>query len=508
MRRLGATLILLAPTPAVAQLPPVGVPAGVFRFEADGFIETWDERYNDGDKEPLGSSLTTSGLGAALFPTLADAETRIRTLSGIPGFRLDLGGLSADAHADRGFANFGGSLGLTRAITIFGRMPLVRSRIQYQLDLDGTNANAGANPGASAQDAFFQEFQGALTTLSDRIAAGTYDGDPALRAAADAALAEGTTLRDDLFLLLADAEQAAAFVPTASSDAGTAINSRIATLQTTLAGPLGVAGFTAAPDLPAAATEDDLESFIGDPSGPVGLRAGQSLISFRGDAEAGVAVTLADGWDREGRRGGLRAAVEGLVRFPTGNRARTDRLLALGTGDGQTDVEVRATVDVGAGNLGVRLEGGYNRQLSGDIVARVAPPSQPFPGQDLLADLTLDPGDVTTLAARPFFRLARTIAIIGTLEHQTRGADEVAYRDEAGAIPGVDAAVLAEGTDVSATVAGIGITYSNPGARRPGGRGLPVDAGWSYERVVRASGGFVANTHRLRARFRVYVGVF
>ena len=509
VRRLGAILIpLLAPAGAAGQLAPVGVPAGVFRFEADGFFETWEERYNDGDTEPLGASLTTPALGVALLPTLADAEARIRSASGLPAFQLNLGDLTADAHADRGSANLGGSLGLTRSVTIFGRMPLVRSRIQYQLDLAGTGANVGLNPGTSTQDGFFQEFQGALTTLSDRIAAGTYDGDPALRAAADAALAEGTALRDDLFLLLADPEQAAAFVPAAGSEAGTAIGSRVGTLQSTLAGPLGVTGFSAAPFLPATATEGDLEALLTDPSGPIGLRTGQSLISFRGDAEAGVAITLADRWDPRGRRGGLRAAIEGLVRFPTGNRARTDRLLALGTGDGQTDVEVRATVDVGSGNLGVRFEGGYNRQLAGDIVARVAPPGQPFPGPDLLAELTLDPGDVTTLAVRPFFRIARTLAIIGTLEQQSHGEDEVSYRDAAGAIPGVDAAVLAEGTDASATVAGIGLTYSNPGALRPGGRGLPVDAGWSYERVVRASGGFVPNVHRLRARLRVYVGVF
>ena len=504
--RLGTILCLVMPTAGLAQLPPVGVPAGVFRFEADGFFETWDEQYADGDVEPFGTNLSASGLGAALLPTLADAESRIRTLAALPGFQLDLGDLTADAHADRGFANLGGTLGITRGIAIFGRMPLVRSRVQYKLDLEG--GNVGANPGSSAQDPFFADFGTALATLSDRIAAGTYDGDPALRAAADAALAEGSALRDGLFQLLSDGTTAAPFVPTATSDAGQAISARLATLQAQLAGPLGVLGFASAPLFPAAVTEDELELFVGDLSGPIGLRAGQSLLSFRGDAEAGVAVTLADRWDLEGRKGGFRAAVEGLVRFPTGRRARTDRLLALGTGDGQTDVEVRGTVDVGKGNLGVRFEGGYNRQLAGDIVDRVAPPSQPFPGTDLLAELTLDPGDVVTVAARPFYRIAKTIALQGTLEHYTKGEDEMTYRDAAGAVPGVDASVLAEGSKASATIAGFGITYSNLGGLRPGGRGLPVDAGWSYERVLRASGGIVPNTHRLRARFRVYIDMF
>jgi hypothetical protein len=84
----------------------------------------------------------------------------------------------------------------------------------------------------------------------------------------------------------------------------------------------------------------------------------------------------------------------------------------------------------------------------------------------------------------------------------------VSYASPANEIPGVDASVLAVDTKATATVLGIGLTYANPGGLRPGGRGLPVDAGWSYERVVRATGGRVANTHAMTARFRVYFGLF
>jgi hypothetical protein len=165
-------------------------------------------------------------------------------------------------------------------------------------------------------------------------------------------------------------------------------------------------------------------------------------------------------------------------------------------------------VDLGRGNVGVRLEGGYNRQLAGDILERVAPPSQPFPSRELLTSVRLDPGDVTTFAVRPFFRLARSFALIGSLERWSKGLDAVEYGSEADAIPGVDAGVLAAETDASAILVSIGVTYSNPGALRPGGTGLPVDAGWSYERIVSASGGIVPDTHRLRARLRLYFGVW
>jgi hypothetical protein len=54
----------------------------------------------------------------------------------------------------------------------------------------------------------------------------------------------------------------------------------------------------------------------------------------------------------------------------------------------------------------------------------------------------------------------------------------------------------------------VGITYANPGGLRPGGRGLPVDASWAYERVLRAGGGRVPDTHRVAARLRMYFGVW
>jgi hypothetical protein len=35
-----------------------------------------------------------------------------------------------------------------------------------------------------------------------------------------------------------------------------------------------------------------------------------------------------------------------------------------------------------------------------------------------------------------------------------------------------------------------------------------VDAGWTYERVVGASGGRVPDIHRIRARFRLYLALW
>lgn len=511
-RCLGVLVCLAAPLVALrtasAQLPPVGVPPGVLRFEVDGNFDSWDRRWRDGTREPLATVFTTSALGSDLLPALAPYDTLIRRITGLGDYRLNLGTLGGDAHADVSNATVGLALGVTRTVTVFGRLPLTRARMQTTLAV-GAGGNAGLSPGTAAQEPFFDQFADALATLENRLAAGVYDGDPAQRALAEATLAQGGALFTDLFTLLGDPATASPFVPIGGSEAGTALDNRLTGLQTTLQTDLGVSGFATRPSLPSTpATAADVTLYIADPLGPVGVQPGDAEVIFRGDAEAGLAVTLADRWDREGRRGGFRAAAEGLVRFPTGRRARTDRLLAIGTGDGQTDVEIRGVVDLGSGALGVRLEGGYNRQLAGDVLERVAPPTQPFPASALLTFVRLDPGDVTTLAVRPFWRVARTFALIGSLERWSRGEDEVAYRAPEDAIAGVDPGVLAQETDASATVMSLGVTYSNPGRLRPGGTGLPVDAGWTYERVIGASGGIVPDIHRMRARFRLYFGIW
>jgi hypothetical protein len=509
-RRLAIVACLLAPSAARAQLAPVGVPAGVVRVDLDGEMAIWDHRWRDGTREPLGADIASSALGSDLFPFLADADARLGRITGQPGYQLNLGALTADAQSEDTRGYLGLALGLTRAITVFGRVPLVQVRTEIHYDVSPTAAaDAGVNPGAELQGQFFGEFDASLAALNARIAAGDFDGDPALKTRAQDALASGTELRDDLFGLLADPVSASPFVPITTSPAGAAIGARVAALQASLASDFGVGGFTAAPALPdALAGTDAFLSVVGDPAGPFGLRPGRTKVTFRGDAEAGVALTLVDRWDRNRHQGGLRAAVEGLVRFPTGRLAQPDRVLALGTGDGQTDVEFRITSDLGAGRWGVRAEGDYNRQFAANYILRVAPPTQPLASIDLLSAVHRDPGDIVSLAVRPFFRLAPTFALQASATYWSKGADEVAYLTTADEIPGVDASVVAQDSKATATALGFGITYSNAGRYRPGGRGLPVDASWSYERVVRATGGIVPDRHVMQARFRVYFDLF
>jgi hypothetical protein len=508
VRRLGIVACLVVPSAAWAQLPPVGVPGGVLRLELDGAIETFDRRFSEGHREPYGADLSSTALGGDRFPLLTDADTRIGRVIGNTSYRINLGALTTDAHADVGTGFLGLSLGLTSRITIFGRIPLVRTRVQSDMQLNPATADAGLNPGEADQLPFFGEFDIALSTLSDKLAAGDYDANPTQKALAEATLADGTALRADLFGLLADPATASPALPVATSVAGTAIDARIVALQNTLASSLDVPGFTLTAELPqTAVTEADLIQLLSSVGGPFQLRLGQSKVTYRGESETGVALTLVDQWDRGNRRGGFRAALSGLVRLPTGRRELSDRPLDIGTGDGQTDVQVDLVTDLGAGRLGARVSGTYLRQLPSDIQTRVTRPSQPFVGADRLTMVRRDPGDIFAIGVHPFYRLARTLGLQAGVDHSSRGEDRVTYASPTSVLPGVDPGILAEESKTNATMLSVGITYSNPGGLRPGGKGLPVDANWAYQRVLRA-GSRVPDTHRVTATFRAYFGIW
>jgi hypothetical protein len=215
-----------------------------------------------------------------------------------------------------------------------------------------------------------------------------------------------------------------------------------------------------------------------------------------------------DTWDRQSQRGGFRTAISALARLPTGQVARTDHPLAIGTGDGQTDLQADVVADLGAGNIGVRLAGRYVRQLEAEYLLRVTAPSQPYVGPERLTRIRRDPGDIVGIDIRPFYRLARTFALQVGVQHWSRKSDEVSYASTADSLPNVSAGLVAQESSSNATLMSAGVTYANPGGLRRGGKGWPVDAGWTYERVVRSGGGRVPDSHAVRGWLRLYFGLW
>src|SRR6185312_685585 len=170
----------------------------------DGSLVTFDRRFLNGQQEGYGADLSSPALGSDRIPLLADVDARVGRIIGNSGYHINLGSLSADAHADVGTGFLGLSLGLTGPITLFGRIPLVRTRVQSAMSFSSAAADGGPNPGGTSQSAFFGQFDAALTTLSNKLAAGDYDSNPTQKALALATLADATAVRTDLFGLLAD----------------------------------------------------------------------------------------------------------------------------------------------------------------------------------------------------------------------------------------------------------------------------------------------------------------
>jgi hypothetical protein len=127
--------------------------------DLDGSMAIWDHRWLDGERQPLAADITSPALGSDLIPTLAAADALVGNIIGTSGYRLNLGSLTGDAQQEDTRGYLGLALGLTRKITVFGRMPLVQVRTDIHYALTPTpSADAGLNTGVVTQEAFFQQF--------------------------------------------------------------------------------------------------------------------------------------------------------------------------------------------------------------------------------------------------------------------------------------------------------------------------------------------------------------
>jgi hypothetical protein len=506
------------PAVGAAQFSPVGVPRGTLRIEVDGALETVSRRYLDGQLQEFAGDLGSPALGSDRIPGLAPADARLARITGDPAARLDLGSLAATAQGSRSVGVIGVGIGLTSHLSIFARLPLARTTVQTTLALDTTSSGAGLNPadpvlgtsqGAAQTSQFFQDFDAALQSLQTRLQSGAYDGNPAARTLAQSTFATASSLRADLFGLLLDPATLSGFVPTTTSALGVALAARIAGLQATLAGTLGVPGFTTTPALPVTrASQDDLTNYLTSTSGAIAGRLDNVPLAQRGDAEVGAVWTLIDHWNDDAHGTGLRAAITGVARLGTGFPERADHFLDLGTGTGHAAFGGSLTTDLGFGPFGARLTGGYLRQLAANDVLRVTPADQPYAPFNQIRTLRVDPGDILTFGAHPFFRLVPPLAVQIGVDYWRQGDEQVAYLTAADSIPGIPASVLALDSKIGVTTFSAGLTYARPGATKSGGTALPFDAQWTFEQVIAGSGGRVRKTQTVRAGGRLYVRLF
>ncbi len=493
--------------PAAGQLPdPWVVPRGALRVSFEPSYLNFDEWFDaTGSRLPLGAYLSADSLGVGMLPTLAAAESAVRSITGDASFRFHAGAFRARLDADIRRFPFSVALGLSSRLTFTATVPLVTTRVQAAAILDTAAAEAGVNLASSlgrteARDsivALFAELDAAAAALESGIAAGSF-GCPSGPTCdqARALLDRVRALRADLSALAGipglitgdGSAPAPPFAPLATSTAGRAITQAVADVSAELA-TLGLAALAngyALPATPASAAGvdailagDDFGYGLG-PLSPVET----VTLSGLGDIEVGLRYALVQG-------PGLRAVVGLLARLPTGKRDDPDNLLDLATGDRQTDVmvSVDAALEPGA-RLGLWLGASYTLQLADRLSRRVTPTDQPIAlaASEAIVDRNL--GDILRVSVHPTLRLTPEFRAFVSAFYLRKGADRYS------------APVLDTLTAMETWGFGAGLWYRADRGRR--GPALPLEAGIVYDAAFFGSGGTTPKTGRLGLSLRLY----
>ncbi|HRP08477.1 MAG TPA: hypothetical protein PLL69_08315, partial [Gemmatimonadales bacterium] len=418
-RTLLTLVLLLAGAPGLAaQLPYLTVPGGALRLELAGAFLPATSEFADGKERPLGAPLEGS---SALLGLL---DNRLTNVLGRPAASMSSGSLTAQVMQQRGEGYIGAALGITSRLTISGRIPIVSTRTEAKLQHDPTGADVGINPlllGDESSAIWAEQFGDALGELAARVDAGEYNADPDRLALANQILAEAPAWRTAMGDLLATDGRAVPVLPLAGSEDGAAILARAGEYRDQLANTLGISSITASPALPVAPLGDSDFALLRQSPGGFGYVSDLDVpFVALGDIEAELTYQLAARANPESRSW-FGAWASAGASFPNGTTPRQDRIRDQGTGDRQFDVVARGTLEAGRGRFGLRGSAEWRNQMARFREVRRAGRDEFLVPAVLLDTLEYDPGNVFTLHAQPFFRLADRLAITGSFSWTSRG---------------------------------------------------------------------------------------
>ena len=509
--------------PATAQYPDARVsPRGALRIGFEPTYLTYDHRFGpNGESELLGADLTSDSAGADLLPSVLWTQTAVRNVTANSAYRLSIGSVQTTLDADiRGLA-FNFRLGLTDRLTLTASLPFVTARIQADVVVDSTGANAGLNPGSAlagvagaalAIQTLLSELQSGAALVNDEIMAGSY-GCPTsalcdqardlvtrtFQLAAELGALTGFTATGPL------SGGVAPYVPLQSSAEGQAILAAIQSIAAELQ------SFNATPpsaSLPLPMDPAGVETFQSIlTADEFGYRAtaGIEFIKHRqrlGDAELGFR------WGAV-QRPSLRAVLLGKVRLPTGKIDEPDHFIDLATGDRQTDlVGGLEAVWLPGTAVAVAVRASYTAQLGDELVRRVTAPDQPIALANDRKVVQRNLGDVFRFAIYPSVRLTEGFTAYGSAAYFRKQQDR--FGPEIPCPPSSDPCIprplpLNDETAMRTWSFGGGIHYHSVGRT---GNTLPIQAGIDYRAAFSGSGGLTPKDVRLNLYLRLYKRVF
>jgi hypothetical protein len=489
-----------------AQLPR----RGELQVGISGQNLTVDERFApDGSIRPL-SEVFAVQLDARLVPALDTLDTTLADVFAsleLPAPEAsNLGVFRHDVLFERTRAPISLAFGVSDWLAAFAVIPIVKGKSFVGSALDSLTVSAG--PAASAfgpdADAFFTGLSDGIASLESAVLADTLP--PDLQAQAEALLADAHNWEAGLTSL-----RGLEYMPTDSSEAGRELTGRYEELRG------GFQEFEL--ELPALSlsraisVNEALLLSSGEGFGIEPIQGRSSGIKL-GDIELGVSLqpfnTFRRRPDQTSARFPIRARLDALWRLASGSPPRPERLMDLGVGDGQPDLEFRSTLDVGYGRrIWLSLFAGYNLQLETTSERLISSPAAPIQLGAYVARVNWDPGDVLTLAAAPRLNLTRNITFSALFLLRRRGEDRVTAAD--GSPPdtaGFQPTDTQTGSEYTARSLGFAARYASTdwtGDRR---RGIPAEVELRYLQTNSARDGFAPKGSVWQVALRLYGVLF
>lgn len=514
-------------------------PRGVLRAE---IATTWtraNERFaRTGDgTEPLGTDFRFQALDASVIESLNGLASRLSTLTGGTVPSLTLGGLEVRLEQMEYITPITLELGLTSRLAVRAVIPYVKNRIEVFPTPNTTRTgNMGANPALDVPGARIQnglvvsQLTTAANTLNAELARCLNSTDPSCnavnadRAAASALAQDALAAASAVASVYGTAAAAGSpLVPVAQTSIHQSVLARLATFDTQFTNFLGApqtgTWISAAPVAAPPVAMADFQRVLTEPVfGIAGRPLADVEHSHLGDIEIGAKLVLFDTFGHTPgrpvpRKAGMRMAVAGLYRLPTGQRDRADDFADIGTGDAQPDIEARGFVDLMLGRaFWTSAVVRYARQLSDQTTLRITDsPGMPFPARFRTQTVTRDLGDVFEFEISPRVAPNETFSLSANYHYRSKAADT--YSGFAGTVPGADGApVMLDASTLGIQTAthlqrvGMALTFSTVRAYGERRSRWPMEVSLAHTQIISGEG--VPKTFATTVTFRVYRRLF
>jgi hypothetical protein len=512
---------------------------GELRFGVQSVWNRWYERYaSNGTVQPLGADFNFDTVGVGQFENLGAVQNGIRSLAGLPGFIASLGTSRVQVRDNVLSTPLSLELGLTNRISLSVMVPFVTatSNVNFVMNPTGHEPTLGFNPtliagGAlSADSAFLAQFTNAAVLLNLAISrcAATPSGNGCAQLNANPAAPRALIINADSYaagLAQVYGGRGTAgnlFVPIAGTAAQSAIEAKVAAYRAMYAA-YGISAITATGPLGAQAplTAADMQTILTDSTFGVNAKPlATSVTRGIGDIEVGMKVNLFDSFHgsdsaRLSPRGlNWRQSVGGIYRLGTGTLPSPADFTAIGTGDHQSDIELRTFTDLLYGpHFWISLVGSYTAQMADQLVLRI-PDS---PTQVILASYRQETvkrhlGDIVDIQVNPHWALNDYISLAGQYFYRHKSADAYTgtftVSDLAGNVATLDAANLGIYSGASEHRLGIGATYSTVATVAKHKSGLPFDISYFHYETTLGSLGRVPKIAVDQVTLRVYQRLF